>query len=214
MKTIQIVRRRSVTSFSMVDAMLQVKVCLGTRILYNTMVMVKLCEPVATLKKKICEKLSCLSDLQEPRVVAVFKGKVMQDGRTLRDYGVARGNTVYVFKIIQTEITSPGKQVTKTDWDNLVSATLSFKVNPAFQKSMMNLTSPDEIFNIILNVPDLNDDLVSIALLPLSELLAILMDTNVLLPLTHRHPALALSVLHLATSALKGLLHVILLKII
>lgn len=171
-------------------------------------------EPVGALKKKICEKLSRLSDNQELQVEVVFNGGIMQDCIPIRKYGIVQGDTVHIFKNIQTQMPSPATCITKTNMDDLLAVALSFKKNAAFRNSMINHTNPDEIFNIILNVPGMKGNLVSIAHLPLSELLLKLMDNSVLLDLALHHPGLAFNILHLATVALKGLLRVILLKIL
>lgn len=189
---------------------INVKVRSGTQTLYNTKVLVKLEDPVSILKKKICEKYE---DLQEPLLEAIYCGRIMEDCNPIYTYDVFRGATVHVYKKNPTEKPSPAKPLAEADLIKLGVAVRSFTVNPAYRNSMIKHTSPEEISNIILNVPGLTEDPVAIALLLHSELLVKLGDYDVVKRLAQSHPALASAILHLATVAFEEVLQVILFKI-
>lgn len=158
------------------------------------------------LKKKLCVMFR---DLQESLLKVVYDGREMEDCNPFYKYGLVQGATVHVIKIIQTKEQS----LTEKDWYGLNSCALRFKQNPQFRNKMLNVTSRDELLNIILNVANLNENLSSITKLPHSELLDKLMDNDVLFRLAYHHPALVFNVLDRVNQAVGDITQVIILKI-
>lgn len=164
----------------------------------------KLEEPVGVLKKKICEKHE---GLQESLLEAVYCGCAMEDNHPICTYGVFRGATVHVFVKTQTKKPSTAVSLDKNDMIILELALCIITMSPAYRKSIKNHTRPQDIDNIIRNIPSLIEDPAAVALLPHLTSLVKLSDFDVK-HLAQNHPALASAILHLivvANDEVKGI---------
>lgn len=176
---------------------INVKVRSRAQTLYNTKVLVNLEEPVSVLKKKICEKYETL---QESLLEAIYCGCVLEDSHPIYSYNVFQGATVHVYKKTQTEKPSIAKPLDEDDLVTLELAVCSLSLSPVYRKSIMKHTCPEEIVNVILNVPGLSEDPVAISLLPRFTLLVQLGNFDVKC-LAQNHPALASAILYLGSVA-------------
>lgn len=190
-------------------AEINVKMRLGTELLYNTKIRIDLEEPVINLKNKLCQKDETLII---KRIIVVYCGCVMEDNSPLYMYDLFDGATVHVFKEIKPEKIVGPTPLSESDIVKLGATFRSFSVNPAYRAALLKLNKPEVINNIILTTPGLNEDPVALTLLQHSELLVKLSDFEAAKRVADNHPALAAAALKIASAVEEEVSQVIFIK--
>lgn len=192
---------------------INVKVRSGAQTLFDTKVSIELEETVRALKKKICEKDE---SLLETLIEIVYCGCVMEDYSTIHSYDVFDGAMVHAFKQ-NSYVKAPIKPLSEAEISKVGTAFHQLTVNHSYRSALSKLSKNEVINNIILTVPGLNEDPVSITLLYHSELLVKFVDQEVVKRIAESHPGLAAGALQMAAAvqeALQALSEVITLKTI
>lgn len=188
----------------MIEIFVQVR--LGMETLFNTKVFMLPDESTHILKKKICHNNI---NLDEKQLVAVFAGCVMEDLRSMTSFGMSNGAMVHVFKQIKHERPAPPKRLSDVDLIRLGVAFRSLAMNSSYRNALMKFRNPNELNNVILSFPGLNEDPIAITYLQHPELLVKLNDYETIKRIAGNHPALATAVLQMATTVQEGVLQVI-----
>jgi hypothetical protein len=190
-------------------AEINVKVRLGTDLLYNTKIRIDTGEPVINLKNKLCQKDESLS---LKRMIIVYCGCVMEDNSPLFMYDLFDGATVHVYKDITPEKTVSPTPSSESDIKKLVATFRSFLVNSSYRAALLKLNKPEVINKIIITTPGLNEDPVALTLLQHPELLVKLNDFESVKRITDNHPAFALAVMKIASAVQEEVSQVIFIK--
>lgn len=191
----------------MPESEINLKVRLGTEVLYNTKMCIDLKQPVINLKNSMCR----LDDtLVITRLTIIFCGCVMEDHSPLYMYDVFEGCTLHVFKEIKPEKRVGAKALSETDLKKLGDTFNSFSMNSSYRAAMVKLNKEEVLNNIILTTLGLNEDPVAITLLQHSELLMRPgeINTDAVKRIAENHPALVSAALKIATAVQEELLKV------
>lgn len=181
----------------MAESEINVKVRLGTEVLYNTKIRIALELPVFKLKSKMCQFDDSLT---LNRITIVYCGCVMDDNTPLYMYDIYDGATVHLFIEIKPEKIIGPQTISEPDIAKLGAAFRSISLNSPFKAALVKLTKPDVIHNIILTTPGLNEDPVGLTLLQHPEILSKINDYESVKRLADNHPALASAALKIASA--------------
>lgn len=184
-------------------AEINIKMRLGTDLLYNTKIHIDLEQTIIELKNCLCEKDETL-DING--LIAVYCGENMLNERTLSSYELFDGATVHVFKDMEEIKVDLKKNITlfnseiNFDKSSLQTIFNKFLKHPSYKAKIMKLVEKENLNNIIIETPELNHDLAALTLLKHFDELVETSDSDTIDRIIKYHPALASAMCKIAST--------------